>query len=136
MMGNMLTQAATTLLSALKDGIGRMLSGTFQKEQDIVGLTTFLGKKGATDAYSNIRKDADVTPYDTASLLQGNRSLIAAGLNAKDAREDTMNLANAISAVGGGNAELARMAANMQQIKTVGKASAIDIKQFGYVGIN
>ncbi|MCT3661045.1 tape measure protein [Elizabethkingia anophelis] len=136
MMGNMLTQVATSLLSALKDGIGKMLSGTMQKEQDIVGLTTFLGKKGATEAYGNIRKDADVTPYDTASLLMVNRSLIAAGLNAKDAREDTMNLANAISAVGGGNAELSRMALNMQQIKTVGKASAIDIKQFGYVGIN
>lgn len=37
-------------------------------------------------------------------------------------REDAMNLANAIAATGGGNDELARMATNMQQIKTVGKS--------------
>ena len=47
-----------------------------------------------------------------------------------------MNLANAVSAVGGTNVELDRMATNMQQIKTVGKASAMDIKQFAFAGIN
>nr|WP_303649218.1 tape measure protein [Chryseobacterium edaphi] len=107
-----------------------------QKEKDLVGLSTFIGEKGAKDAYANIRKDAEITPFDTASLLKVNRALISSGLNAKDAREDAMNLANAISATGGGNDELMRMAINMQQIKSLGKASAMDIKQFGYAGIN
>lgn len=136
MIGNLATRGATILMSAVSSGIGEMVSQSMQKEQAITGLTTFLGKQGATDAYKNIRADANATPYDTASLLEVNRSLISAGANAKDARRDTMNLANAVSAVGGGNDILSRMAANMQQIKTVGKATAMDIRQFGIAGIN
>lgn len=136
MLGGFAMQAGTAFLGVVKDGIGSAISGSMQKEKDIAGLSTFLGKEGANSAYSNIRKDAETSPYGTESLLGVNRALISAGLNAKDAREDTMNLANAIAAVGGGDVELARMAANMQQIKTLGKASALDIKQFGYAGIN
>lgn len=136
MIGNVGLQAATAFLGYVKDGIGSAISGSLQKEKDIVGLGTFLGKKGAEDAYLNIRKDAENTSYGTESLLKVNRALISTGLSAKDAREDTMNLANAIAATGGGNDELMRMAVNMQQIKSLGKASAMDIKQFGYAGIN
>lgn len=136
MLGGFAVQGVAMAGRAITSGIGEMISRSMQKEQAITGLTTFLGKDGATEAYKNIRKDADVTPFDTTSLLEVNRSLISAGLNAKDARKDTMNLANAVSAVGGGNDILSRMAANMQQIKTVGKATAMDIRQFGIAGIN
>lgn len=133
---DMAMRAGTAFLGIVKDGIGSAIAGSMAKEQAVTGLSTFIGKSGAEEAYANIRKDAEISPYGTESLLGVNRALISAGLNAKDAREDTMNLANAIAAVGGGDAELSRMAANMQQIKTVGKATAMDIKQFGMVGIN
>lgn len=136
MLGGFAVQAGSAIIGAVGSGVSAMITKSMEKEQAITGLTTFLGKQGATDAYKNIRKDADVTPFDTASLLEVNRSLISAGANAKDARKDTMNLANAVSAVGGGNDVLSRMAANMQQIKTVGKATAMDIRQFGIAGIN
>ena len=136
MLGGAALTAGTALLGVVKDGLGAAVSGSMAKEQAVTGLSTFLGKQGAEDAYANIRKDAEISPYGTESLLGVNRALISAGLNAKDAREDTMNLANAIAAVGGGDAELSRMAANMQQIKTVGKATAMDIKQFGMAGVN
>lgn len=136
LLGNLATNAASAFLNVVKDGIGAAITGAMEKEKDLVGLSTFIGDKGAKEAYANIRQDAQVTPYDTASLLKVNRALISSGLSAKDAREDTMNLANAISATGGGNDELMRMAMNMQQIKSLGKASAMDIKQFGYAGIN
>lgn len=135
-VGNMVANLATRAADYAMDGVAAMIQKSVEKEQAITGLSTFLGKKGATDAYKNIRADADVTPFDTASLLEVNRALISAGLNAKGARSDTMNLANAVSAVGGGNDILSRMAVNMQQIKTVGKATAIDIRQFGIAGIN
>lgn len=128
--------APVAIGAALLGGLKAAVGGGVQVEKDKVGLTTFLGKQGADAAYANIRKDAAATPYDTASLLMVNRSLISAGVAAEAARKDTMNLANAISAVGGGNDELSRMAANMQQIKTVGKATAMDIRQFGMTGIN
>ncbi|WP_459926473.1 tape measure protein [Flavobacterium covae] len=136
MVGGVATQAMGAIAGAVSSGVGAMIQGSMEKEQAITGLKTFLGEKGANDAYANIRKDAAVTPFDTASLLEVNRSLISAGTNAQDARKDTMNLANAVAAVGGGNDVLSRMAANMQQIKTVGKATATDIKQFGMAGIN
>ncbi|MEJ8606278.1 hypothetical protein JSO56_04995 [Riemerella anatipestifer] len=136
MLGGAASQVGGAILGVLKDGAGAAIGGSIKKEQQLTGLATFLGKDGAAEAYKNIQKDASISPFGTDALLSVNRSLISAGLNAKDAREDTMNLANAISAVGGGNVELDRMAANMQQIKTVGKATATDIRQFGMVGIN
>ena len=136
MLGGFAMQAGSAIVGAVGTGVSAMITKSMEKESAITGLTTFLGKQGATDAYKNIRQDADVTPFDTASLLEVNRALISAGSNAKDARSDAMNLANAVSAVGGGNDVLSRMAANMQQIKTVGKATAMDIRQFGIAGIN
>lgn len=135
-VGTMLGNVGMMAVGAIGSGISAAITKSMEKEQAITGLTTFLGKDGANEAYKNIRQDADVTPFDTASLLEVNRSLISAGINAKDARSDTMNLANAVSAVGGGNDELSRMAANMQQIKTTGKATSVDIRQFGIAGIN
>lgn len=129
-------QAGSALINVVSSGIGSAISGSMKKESQITGLATFLGKDGAKEAYKGIQQDAEMTSFGTDSLLSVNRALISAGLNAKDAREDAMNLANAIAATGGGNDELARMAANMQQIKTVGKATATDIKQFGIAGIN
>jgi tape measure domain-containing protein len=131
-LGNVVTQG----ISLITDGIGSMIRGSMEKETAIAGMSTFIGKKDASDAYKNIQKDAEATPFDTASLLVVNRSLISAGLNARNARTDSMNLANAVVAVGGTNDTLTRMAANMQQIKTVGKATAMDIRQFGIAGIN
>lgn len=131
-LGNVITQG----ISLIGDGLGSMIRGSMEKETAIAGMSTFIGKEGATDAYRNIQKDAEATPFDTASLLVVNRSLISAGLNARNARTDSMNLANAVVAVGGTNDTLTRMAANMQQIKTVGKATAMDVRQFGIAGIN
>lgn len=131
-MGNPYVQGAL----AVAGGVGYVGNQYAQKESAITGLSTFLGKQGAAEAYTNVKKDADVTPYSIESLLQVNRALISAGASAAEARNDALGLANAIAATGGGNDELMRMAANMQQIKTVGVATAADIKQFGYAGIN
>lgn len=135
-IGSMLGGIYTRALGMITSGAGTIIEQSFKKETAITGLKTFLGEAGANEAYKNIRSDANATPFDTDSLLQVNRSLISAGENATAARSTSLDLANAVSAVGGGNAELSRMAANMQQIKTVGKATAMDIKQFGMAGIN
>jgi tape measure domain-containing protein len=85
---------------------------------------------------AQIREDAARTPFDVDSLTQANQMLVSAGMSADEARKDVLNLANAIAATGGGSAELSRMAANMQQIQNVGKATAMDIRQFANAGIN
>ena len=101
------------------------------------GLTTLLGsEQEAVAVMDQIRKDAASTPFDVDSLTQANQMLISTGMSAADARNDVLNLANAVAATGGGSAELSRMAANMQQVKNVGKATAMDIRQFAMAGIN
>lgn len=111
------------------------VGGNFEAAE--IGLSTLL-KSGdaAKQVFKNIKEDAAKTPFDVTSLLMGNKALISAGVSAKDARNDILNLANAVAATGGGNDELARMTMNMQQIKNIGKATALDIKQFAYAGIN
>lgn len=106
-------------------------------EQYQTAFTTLLGSaEEAEKVMAQIRKDAASTPFDVDSLTQANQMLISAGVSAGEARTDVLNLANAIAATGGGSAELSRMAANMQQIKNVGKATAMDIRQFAMAGIN
>lgn len=106
-------------------------------EQYQTAFTTLLGDAdAAAAAMERIRTDAARTPFDVDSLTQANQALISAGLSADQARNDVLNLANAIAATGGGSAELSRMAANMQQIQNTGKATAMDIRQFANAGIN
>lgn len=106
-------------------------------EQYQTGLKTMLGsEEEAARVMEQIRKDAASTPFDVDSLTQANQMLISTGMSAADARNDVLNLANAVAATGGGSAELSRMAANMQQIKNVGKATAMDVRQFAMAGIN
>ena len=92
--------------------------------------------QAAQEAMQAIQEDAARTPFDVASLTQANQLLISAGENAAYSRKVINALGDAVSATGGGNAELSRMAANLQQIANVGKAATIDIKQFAYAGIN
>jgi tape measure domain-containing protein len=102
-----------------------------------VGLTTLL--KDSAEAQQVIQQtmqDAMATPFGFETLLSANRALISTGMNSKVAREDVLNLANAVAASGGGNDELQRMVVNLQQIRNEGTATAMDLRQFSYAGIN
>ena len=108
-----------------------------QLEQYQVALTTLTGSAEEADRIiTNLQEDASKSPFDTKSLIEANQYLISAGVDADKARQDILNLGNAIAATGGGSAELSRMAANLQQIKNTGKATAQDIRQFANAGIN
>lgn len=90
----------------------------------------------ANKVIEQIKKDAATTPFDVSGLTQANQLLISTGLSADESRETILALGNAVSATGGGNDELSRMALNLQQVKNLGKASSIDIKQFAMAGID
>lgn len=108
-----------------------------QVETYLTRLTTLTGSaKDANAVLEQIKKDALATPFEVSSLTQAESLLLATGLSAEDARADVLALGDALAASGGGNAELSRMAVNMQQIRNVGKATALDIKQFAYAGID
>lgn len=108
-----------------------------QMETYQTGLETLLGSsQEAIKTMEQIKEDARATPFDVSGLTQANRLLISAGISADEARETILALGDAVSASGGGNSELQRMSVNLQQIKNAGKATALDIKQFAYAGIN
>lgn len=106
-------------------------------EQSEIAFTTLLKDRGkALQALQAIQEDAKQTPYNLPELIKVNQMLISAGESADGSRKVIKDLGNAVAATGGGTAELTRLGANLQQIKALGKASALDIKQFGYAGIN
>lgn len=136
-LGNVLTTLAGKALSAAESFVQTGIEYNAQIEKYTTGFTNMLGSaEAANEAMKAIQEDAARTPFDVASLTEANQLLISAGENAGYSRKVIMALGDAVSATGGGNAELSRMAANLQQIANVGKASAIDIKQFAYAGIN
>ena len=136
-LANMLTSLGTKAVGFAKDFVEMGISYNAQIEKYTTGFTNMLGSaQAAQEAMQAIQEDAARTPFDVASLTQANQLLISAGENAAYSRKVINALGDAVSATGGGNAELSRMAANLQQIANVGKAATIDIKQFAYAGIN
>ena len=136
-LANILTSLGTKAVGLAKGFVEMGISYNAQIEKYTTGFTNMLGSaQAAQEAMQAIQEDAARTPFDVASLTQANQLLISAGENAAYSRKVINALGDAVSATGGGNAELSRMAANLQQIANVGKAATIDIKQFAYAGIN
>lgn len=136
-LANMLTSLGTKAVGLAKGFVEMGISYNAQIEKYTTGFTNMLGSaQAAQEAMQAIQEDAARTPFDVASLTQANQLLISAGENAGYSRKLVNALGDAISATGGGNVELSRVVTNMQQIANVGKASAMDIKQFAYAGIN
>lgn len=108
-----------------------------QMETFTASFSNFLGGTAeAEKAIAAIKEDAASMPFGSSDLIEANRALITAGESADSSRKAINNLAQAVAATGGGNAELTRMATNLAQIKNVGKATSMDIRQFANAGIN
>lgn len=137
----LIATAITSLVGKFASfGEGAVKQGTdFNQamEKYRVAYTNMLGSAEQAQAVLNqIKQDAAHTPLNVDSLVQANQLLISAGVDAGKARSTILALGDAVSATSGGNDALSRMAANLQQIKNVGKASAVDIKQFAMAGID
>ena len=108
-----------------------------QMEAYTASFASFLGSaQAAEEAIAQIKEDASTMPFGSSDLIEANRALITAGESAEKSRKNINALAAAVAATGGGNDVLSRMASNLQQIKNVGKATSMDIRQFAMAGIN
>ena len=133
LMADMVKQGGKAFINMAKTGI----EYNAQIETYTSALTTALGSEAAAAAaIEQIKVDAAKTPYSVDGLVKANSYLISAGESAQSARATIMALSDAVSATGGGNAELQRMAQNLQQVKNVGKATSMDIRQFAMAGID
>lgn len=127
-----------SVLSGAVAGIGLIgVKYNAELETYTKAFSTFLGsaEKGQT-AVKNILEMSKTSPFNTASLVKANQMLITTGIEAEESRKTINALADAIALTGGDNYTLERMASNLQQIQNVGKASAMDIRQFGMAGID
>lgn len=139
--GQTLANAFSAIAGKIKEigsqAVTTGVSYNAQVEQYQVALANMLGsQEKAAETLDQIKKDAARTPFDTANLVKANEYLISTGETAENSRKTILALGDAVSAVGGGSDELGRMAQNLQQIKNAGKATAADIKQFAYAGID
>ncbi len=133
-LGNKLTTRLTLPIAA---AVGAGISYNAELEKLTTSYSTFLGdSKEAEKVINQIKKDATKTPFDVTSLVKANQMLISTGENAEASQKTILALGDAVTATGGGNDELTRMASNLQQIKNAGKATAMDIRQFAYAGID
>lgn len=113
-IGQSLTRNVTLPIAGVLTA-GVTLNAELERTQK--SFETFLGStEGAQETISQIKKDASGSLFNTQSLLKANQMLISTGRNADDSRQTIMALANAVTATGGGNDELVRMASNLQQI--------------------
>ncbi len=136
-LSNVILKAGSVAFDAAKNFVQSGIEYNAQIEKYTTGFTNMLGSaEAAQQVMSQIQEDAAKTPFDVKPLTKANQYLISAGENASYARNTIMALGDAVSATGGGNDELNRMAQNLQQIANTGEATTADIKQFAYAGID
>ncbi len=131
------SKISSAIIAAGKQVVSTGVRYNAQLEQYQTALTNMLGSEAeAVALLDEIKQDAAKTPFDTAGLVKANELLISTGIGAENSRRTILALGDAVSATGGGNDELSRMAQNLQQIQNAGKATSADIKQFAYAGID
>lgn len=134
---NLFSTVSGKIIEAGKQVVSTGVQYNAQLEQYQTALTNMLGSEAeAVSLLDEIKQDAAKTPFDTAGLVKANELLISTGIDAESSRRTILALGDAVSATGGGNDELSRMAQNLQQIQNAGKATSADIKQFAYAGID
>lgn len=101
------------------------------------GFITLLGSASEADAVLKmIKKDAASTPFELPGLIKANQLLTSVTHDGARSEAMLLNVGKALAAMGKGQPELDRVVVNLQQIGAVGHASAIDIKQFAFAGID
>ncbi len=116
-------------------GFGAKISGDLEASR--MGFITLLGSAQEADkVLARIKEDAAKTPFELKGLVQANQMLTTVTKDGFKSEKILMDIGKALAAMGRGQPELDRMMINLQQIGSIGHASMIDIKQFGYAGIN
>lgn len=138
---NIAVAAAKEIWSLGKDAVAyNAQMETYQKTIEAFFKTSGMSAEQASSAtkelIANQKELSGVVGLGADKLIDANKMLIAAGVNGERSQEAIAGLAKAIVAVGGGNEEFNRMASNLQQIQSVGKAAAADMKQFSMAGVD
>jgi tape measure domain-containing protein len=124
-------------------GAGLLAAGTFglrtagNLEAARQGFVTLLGSAQAADAtMARIKKEAARTPFEITGLTNATQLLASVTKDGNKSIDVLLNVGKALAATGKGQAELDRIILNLQQIGLTGKITELDIRQFGFAGVN
>ena len=105
-------------------------------EQTEIAFTTLM--QSASEAKKmllDLEHFSDETPFEFNGIADASKHLLAFGYEAKEIMPIMRILGDTVSAFGGGNEMLARMAETFGKIKTEGKLSGIEVKSLAMEGI-
>jgi tape measure domain-containing protein len=125
--------AGAGLLAA---GIAKAVQEASNLEQIRVGFETVFGSAAAADAkIQELQNFAAKTPFNFQQTANLSRQLVAMGIAADDVVPVMTDLGDAVSALGLGQDALARVAFNFGQIKTQGRLTGREMRDFAMNGI-
>jgi len=129
-IGNILANAIGTATNAMKNFIGIGIQTAADLETTRSALEGLLG--GAEEAdktLARIKKEAVATPFEMVGLTEGVKQLASVTDSGDEAIDILMNVGRAVTASGGGQAELDRVVFNLKQIQGIGKLEMVDLKE-------
>ena len=113
--------------------VGKLANEYSNHEKTVIAFETMMGSVSEAHAMlDDLAKFAQKTPFDLVGVQQNAKQLMAMGIESEKV-VDTMKMLGDVSA--GVNVPLSRIAVNYGQIKSLGKAMTIDMKQFAMAGI-
>lgn len=116
-------------------GLGLVKLGG-QMEQTRTGFTTLLGSAEEAQAFlEEIADFAARTPFELTGLQDSSKKLLAFGFEARQIIPMMTALGDAVSALGGGKAEIDRVTLALGQMSAKGKVSAEEMGQLAELGI-
>lgn len=105
-------------------------------EQTEVAFTTLLGDTETAKAFlADLSEFAAKTPFELPGLQRSSRQLLAFGFEAGEILPIMTDVGDAISALGGGEAEISRVVNALGQMQAKGKTSREELLQIAELGI-
>lgn len=128
--------ATIGITAVVKNAVTTGIDYNAMIEQSKTAWTTLLGDaQTATDQIAAVQQLAAATPYEFAGLDAVAKKLSMAGFAGDALREAMVNVGDAVSAIGGGQAELEGVSTALYQIYSKGKLSAEEMLQLAERGI-
>lgn len=142
--------AAGQRLSGVFMGLGRLLptiawgaaaTGSLKlaasAEQTAIAFETLLGSgKEARDFLADLDRMAANTPFNVVGLQRASQQLLAFGFDVEKVLPMLGTIGDAVSAMGGGTAELDRVVRALGQVQTKGRLTGEELLQLSEIGIN
>lgn len=122
--------------AAMTAAAGRGIALAANMEQTKAAFETMLGSGQQAESFIRDLWDfAATTPFEFEGLTDSARQLLAFGFEAEKIVPMMTNIGDAVSALGGGAAEIDRVTRAMGQMQAKGKVSAEEMMQLAELGI-